>query len=162
MYKELLSLAATATISVCAMGSASIAAAASDKGTIAVGYTNSGVCQGPTHLPIPFFGYHEELSTGSYSPTRLTGGGIVSYLGDQISFDSCATGGTFSVLGVSGFSSNPGRRWLRFVECAGITNGEASAFQFTYRGGTALWYWSSLFGLKSKDDSNANCTIVHD
>ena len=162
MYKKLFALAATATISICVIGSASIATAASDKGTLAVRYTNAGVCQGPTHLPLPFFGYYEELSTGSYSPTGLTGGEIVTYLGDRISFASCATGGTFSVFGVSGFSSNPGRRWLRFVECDGITNSEASAFQFSYRGGTALWYWSSLFGLKSKDRSNVNCTIAHD
>lgn len=162
MYKEHLALAATAAISICLIGSANIATAASDKGTLAVGDTNASVCQGPIHLPIPFFGYDEELSTGSYSPTRLTGGEIVSYLGDQISFASCTTGISFSALSVSGFSSNPGRRWLSLVECNGTTNSETTAFQFAYRGGIAWWYWPTLFELKSKDKSNVSCTIVHD
>lgn len=162
MYKEHLALAATAAISICPIDSTSIATAASDKGTLAVGDTNASVCQGPTHLPIPFFGYDEELSTGSYSPTGLTGGETVTYLGDQISFASCTTGISFSAIAVSGFSTNPGRRWLSLVECNGITNSETSAFQFSYRGGTAWWYWSPLFGLKSKDESNVSCIIVHD
>ena len=162
MSKELFALAAAAAIYICPIGSTNIAAAASDKGILTVGDTNASFCQGPIHLPIPFYGYDKGLSTGTYSATGLTGGKIVTYLGDQMPFPSCTSGIAFSAVAVSGFLTNPGRRWLSSVECGGITHTEAGAFQFTYLEGTAWWYWVPLFELKSKDESNVSCTIMHD
>ena len=162
MFKELFALGAVAAISLSPTGSADIAAAASNKGMLTVEYANASVCQGPIHMPVPFYGYDKGLSIGSYSPIRLIGGKTVAYLGDQMPLPSCTSGIAFSAIALSGFSSNPGRHWLISVECDGITRNEDSAFQFTFLEGTAWWYWSSLFELKSKDQSNVSCTIVHD
>jgi len=128
-----------------------IALAASDNGTITVGAI--------VGTPICSWGYVPP-STGSYSPTGLTGGKTVAYLFVIAAGPSC-TGAPTGDFGASGFSSNPGQSWLTSVACNGTTKTGATA-TYSYSSGTAQWSWSSTtWGFPAKVGSQLACTIVH-
>ena len=131
-----------------------IALAASDNGTITVG-EQLGCPGGP---PIDTWGFVS--STGSYSPTGLTGGKTVTALYTLKVGTICAS--PFNGrLEVSGFSSDPGQSWLTSVECNGITATGGTATYF-YGSGTSTWAWSGVsWGFPSKAGLQLSCTIVH-
>ena len=128
--------------------------AASNSGTITVGSGElppSGPC---------WWGYLG--STGSYSPTALTGGESVSDLYD-ISNSTC-TSLFRSIIYISGFSSNPGQSWLTSVTCNGVEMTGGSTSSYSYNSGTAGWAWNTTsgWGFSSEVGSKLGCTIVHD
>src|SRR6185312_3937146 len=115
-------------------GASHAAAAYSDIDTLYVSAASAGACGG---LPVLYVGYNSYLSNGSYSPTALTGGELVSALDDVVD-PMCSLHS--SGITVSGFSSNPGAGWLSSVRCGGVTNTGSSA-SFNYSSGTADWSW---------------------
>jgi len=96
---------------------------------------------------------------GSYSPSGLTGGQTV----DQVVDNSGACGGArFSLVSISGFSTNPSIKWLVSATCNGVTNA-GSGGSFSYNGsGIATWVWTQQFGFVSKRSTSVSCTLVHD
>lgn len=132
------------------------ALAATDIGTLTKGSTVQS-CGGGIQV---LSGYISSL-TGSYSPTGLTGGNAVSAVYDGTAVQ-CLPLTTYSVLTVSGFSSNPGSSWLTSITCNGVTRAAASA-GFSYSSGNAYWFWTyQQFGFSSlSNGTNVGCTIVH-
>ena len=135
----------------------------SDSGTLTPGKTSSCVTIPPSGPTI----YLVEIgfisgSIGTYSPTGLTGGEAVNALvddGEQVGGCGPVSPST-SLLGVKGFSSNPGSSWLISVTCNGVEK-LSSVASFNYVSGTdyATWTWSSVFGFV--DNEQVSCTIVH-
>jgi hypothetical protein len=133
-----------------------IALAASDDGTITVGFAGS-CSSGP-----PGFEEWGYLSggQGSYSPTGLTGGKTVVGLYALLIGVTCI-GTVNGHFAVSGFSSDPGQSWLTSVACNGTTKTGATA-TYSYSSGTAQWTWSATsWGFNSKVGSQLACTIEH-
>lgn len=101
-------------------------------------------------------------SLGTYSPTALTGGKTVGALDDDGTAYPAGCGGppSTSILGIQGFSSNPGSSWLVSITCNGVEK-LSSAASFNYVSATdyATWTWSSVFGFV--DNDQVSCTIVH-
>jgi hypothetical protein len=132
----------------------------SDSGTLTVG---QGIVLGCMPIKLnEIFGFVSTRTSGnfgSYSPTGLTGGKTVAQV-DDVETGTCITGG-FSVLTVSGFSSNPGNSWLSSITCNGFQNLARAATAFSYGTGDATLEWSHLLGLSSKSGSNVGCAIVH-
>lgn len=130
--------------------------AASDNGTITVG--NLAFPPGS-----PCISGYFPSSTGSYSPTGLTGGKTLSDLYDISTGSTCGFGSVDSVIHVSGFSSNPGESWLTSVSCNGFTLTVGFSTSYSYSSGIAAWGWSTSGGLEFWHEvgDNLSCTIVH-
>jgi hypothetical protein len=95
------------------------------------------------------------FSTGSYSPTGLTGGKTVITL-----YDSGTCTYTSSTLTVNGFALDPGHLWATSVTCNGVTK-QTSTASFTYTSGSATWTWGSTFGFNALVGTNISCSITH-
>jgi hypothetical protein len=125
-----------------------------DVGVLTVGHAYDGNCGGHG---LQYSGFNAALSSGSYSPTGLTGGKTVVLVAD---FAQIFCGVDLTFLKVSGFSTDPGSSWLTSITCNGITNVPAG---YWFSGNTATWQWSSKrFGLAPlADGTNVSCAIVH-
>jgi hypothetical protein len=131
-----------------------LASAADDNATLMVGFRTIPIC-GDGAPPLLQSGYASN-TIGSYSPTGLTGGEVVSFLYDIKG--PCSANGGF--IFISGFASNPGKSWLTSVICNGIQNNSALA-TYSYSNGQAGWGWSQPFGFLNKLGSNVSCTVSH-
>lgn len=130
-------------------------ASSSDSATLTVG-GDSSKCEGGGVASFVLTGYVGP-HMGSYSPTALTGGESVIGLYDITSY---GCGSSYrSTLGISGFSSAPGKDWLISVTCNGIELTGAGSAAYSYGDGQAGWDWNTPFGFKS---GSYSCTIVHD
>ena len=126
--------------------------AASDSGTLTVTSPGCG-----------YVGYADEWNHSSYSPAGLSGSTVVAAVYDYIDEGwKCPLGpGTWSLLKISGFSSDPGAGWLNSVTCNGVTKHPTDA-AYDYRNGIASWNWVSIFVfLSAISDGNTTCTIDH-
>ncbi|MBS0366738.1 MAG: hypothetical protein JSR67_13045 [Proteobacteria bacterium] len=100
-----------------------------------------------------FRGY---LTPGSWSPPTLTGGKTVTGFSDTSSSGGSFSGGS---LYVSGFTSDPGIKWLASATGNGVTKLGYNASYF-YSNGAAQWNWAgSYFGFPSSGTVTAK--IVH-
>lgn len=133
----------------------SLAFAASDNGTLSVAHGFVRTPPPPNVCVLSDYGYLDGLY-GSYSPTGLTGGGVVFRVDDEY---TCS--GTYLTTALEiEFASNPGSSWLTSITCNGIEKTGASA-AYSFVDGTGFWTWSNTFSLSGKVGSNVSCTIVH-
>jgi hypothetical protein len=135
----------------------SLAQAITDNGTLTIGHVVYATACGWADLI--FSGYASGGTTpfGSYSPTGLTGGTVVSAIMNYGCFFP-----TVAAVSVTGFATNPGQLWLASITCNGITKTGASAVSYSYSGGKAQWNWNDSFGFGHKPaGSNVSCSIVH-
>ena len=133
------------------------AIAANDNGTLSVAEHRVRCWTGPHSLLL--YGYIKSRPMGSYSPSVITGGEVLSEVYDQDNAGcKLVTGSTVSV---SGFSADPGRTWLTSITCNGVTLNQSGAVRFFFAGGTATWEWSEQFGFQSRVGAAVNCTMSH-
>ena len=142
----------------CLLSVSQLAIAASDVGIL----TWSSTALGPSCSPsIPYSyvldGFNSATSTGSYSPTGLTGGTAVQQI---VNFSPACYGDSSIRMVISGFTSDPGRDWLTSLTCENSTKFSVDA-AYGYSGdGQALWIWPSFFPFWNWG-INTTCTIVH-
>ena len=101
----------------------------------------------------PYTGFSINLldgpSFGSRSPATLTTGNI---------FVACYDQASSAILRISGFSSDPGKGFIRNVITGPTpTTLTGAAATYSYSSGVATWTWASTFGF-SKNVTYA-CTI---
>jgi hypothetical protein len=136
------------------------AVAATDNGTMTVGWTDGGPnCDGGLYARYIIGFYGGVL--GSYSPTSLTGGKTVFSISENIDM-VCA----FSASGitVSGFTASPGSSWLSSITCNGNTlSSGAAIFSYDSSTGRASWLWmGGSFGFGSiPNGTSTSCSITH-
>jgi len=95
-------------------------------------------------------------SFGSRSPTTLVDGKTLAYWYDEIEYNYDGSVYTsFSVLGISGFSSDPGTGYLTSATIASTTKNRSAA-TYSYSGGLAGWIWSSTFGFGASGNISVN------
>ena len=86
---------------------------------------------------------------GSRSPTTLTTGNTFRACYDQVSS---------ATVEISGFSSNPGKGFIRNVITGPTpTTLTGAAATYSYSSGVATWTWASTFGFAK--DVTYKCTI---
>jgi len=131
--------------------------AADDSGTLSV--TEHAVrCWAGPHVEL-LYGYRNSRPLGSYFPTGLPGGKKLVEVYDQTSSGCKLVTG--STLSVSGFSVNPGRRWLTSITCNGVELAQIVAERFYFSSDTATWEWTQQFGLQRRVGDAVHCTISH-
>lgn len=130
---------------------------AADGGTLAVAEHTIRCWPGP-HVEF-LYGYRNSRPLGSYLPTGVGGGKTLVELYDQTSGGCKLVTG--STLSVSGFSLDPGRRWLSSILCNGVELSESAASQFYFSGDTATWEWTQQFGLQWRVGTTVRCTVSH-
>lgn len=139
-----------------------VASAVSDNGTLTLGHAPAASypCSGSSGSLLTS-GFSAFVSTGSYSPTGLTGGVVIVGLFDLV---SCPLAVGFSQLRIAGFSSDPGSNWLTSITSNGVTRTPGTAtYDYTSSTGTASWTWTTtILGFISPPaGANLSCTIVH-
>lgn len=150
-----------ALILVMSIGLWQVAAAATDTGTLVVGWAPPFGTIGCSVAPFPYLSLESGFlasAFGSYSPTGLTGGETVDNI---IDFNPYCGGGSW--VRISGFSANPGKNWLTSVTCGGVTETAGNATSYFYgSAGDAEWLWPTDFGFAFMfAGTSVSCTIVH-
>jgi len=131
--------------------------AADDSGTLFVAEHTVKCWAGP-HVEL-LYGYRNSRPLGSYFPTGIGGGKKLVEVYDQTgSGCKLVTGSTLSV---SGFSVDPGRRWLTSITCGGMKLSQFAAERFYFASDTATWEWTPQFGLQWRVGTAVRCTISH-
>lgn len=158
MKANLLNFASSLVIVFGIVSQTTSVAAADDTGVLTVG-EHTVLCWSGLHVEL-LYGYMQSRPLGSYSPTTLKDGKTIVEVYDQT--DRGCKLVTGSKLSVSGFSSDPGRSWLKSVSCNRTSLSSLTAARFIFSNGTATWEWVQKFGFESSEGRDIQCSIDHE
>lgn len=133
-----------------------------DTANMSAGIVNPG-CPSGGGDKLVFSGYSALANPkilGSYSPRTLTGGALVQSFRSIYGTGACS-GPIYNntLVNITGFGSDPGRAWLKWMACGGVTLlGSDIALAYGYGSGTATWTKNHGPGYQL---TGLTCTVVH-